>query len=75
MTIGLMPVTGIPLPFLSAGGTFQLICLIMVGLALSASMQKSYKDDDVVDYETIKVIDPNLLRESKKREIKNTTIN
>lgn len=75
MTIGLMPVTGIPLPFLSAGGTFQLICLIMVGLALSASMQKSYKDDDVVDYETIKVIDPNLLRESKKREIKNTTTN
>lgn len=47
----------------------------MVGLALSASMQKSYKDDDVVDYETIKVIDPNLLRESKKREIKNTTTN
>lgn len=75
MTIGLMPVTGIPLPFLSAGGTFQLICLIMVGLALSASMQKSYKDDDVVDYETIKVIDPNLLRESKKREVKNTTTN
>lgn len=72
MTIGLMPVTGIPLPFLSAGGTFQLICLVMVGLALSASMQKSYKDDDVIDYETIKVIDPNLLRASKKREIKNT---
>lgn len=72
MTIGLMPVTGIPLPFLSAGGTFQLICLSMVGLALSASMQKSYKDDDVIDYETIKVIDPNLLRASKKREIKNT---
>ena len=72
MTIGLMPVTGIPLPFLSAGGTFQLICLVMVGLALSASMQKSYKDDDVIDYETIKVIDPNRLRASKKREIKNT---
>ena len=72
MTIGLMPVTGIPLPFLSAGGTFQLICLVMVGLALSASMQKSYKDDDVIDYETIKVIDPNKLRSSKKREIKNT---
>ena len=75
MTIGLMPVTGIPLPFLSAGGTFQLICLSMVGLALSASMQKSYKDDDVLDYETIKVIDPNKLRASKKREIKNTATN
>ena len=75
MTIGLMPVTGIPLPFLSAGGTFQLICLSMVGLALSASMQKSYKDDDVLDYETIKFIDPNKLRASKKREIKNTATN
>lgn len=75
MTIGLMPVTGIPLPFLSAGGTFQLICLVLVGLALSASMQKSYKDDDVIDYETIKVIDPKLIRESKKREIKNTATN
>ena len=75
MTIGLMPVTGIPLPFLSAGGSFQMICLIMVGLALSASMQKSYKDDDVLDYETIKVVDPNLIRESKKRQIKNTSAN
>ncbi|MBM0046388.1 rod shape-determining protein RodA [Anaerococcus sp. mt242] len=75
MTIGLMPVTGIPLPFLSAGGTFQLICLIMIGLALSASMQKSYKDDDILDYETIKVIDPNKIRTSKKREIKNTATN
>lgn len=75
MTIGLMPVTGIPLPFLSAGGSFQMICLIMVGLALSASMQKSYKDDDVLDYETIKVVDPNLIRESKKRQIKNTRAN
>lgn len=34
MTIGLMPITGIPLPFFSHGGTFQLMNLIAVGLVL-----------------------------------------
>lgn len=38
MNIGVMPVTGIPLPFVSQGGTFQLICLIAVGLSLSVSI-------------------------------------
>ena len=32
MTIGLMPVTGLPLPFLSYGGSFAVICLCLVGL-------------------------------------------
>ena len=55
MTIGLMPVTGIPLPFFSSGGTFLLICFINIGLDLSASMQKSsYDIEDTSDYETIK---------------------
>lgn len=40
MTIGLMPITGIPLPFLSYGGTFQLINLICIGIALSVSVHK-----------------------------------
>lgn len=40
MTIGLMPVTGIPLPFISYGGTFQLVNLIGIGLVLSVSMQR-----------------------------------
>lgn len=35
MTIGLMPVTGIPLPFLSYGGSFLLTCMILMGLAVS----------------------------------------
>jgi rod shape-determining protein rodA len=66
MTIGIMPVTGIPLPLLSSGGTFQLICLILIGLALTASMQKSYRDPDLLDYETMNVIDPKLVSNSKK---------
>ena len=35
MTLGLMPVTGIPLPFVSYGGTFQMVNLAMIGLCLS----------------------------------------
>ena len=35
MTIGLGPVTGIPLPFMSYGRTSLLINFICIGLALS----------------------------------------
>lgn len=74
MTIGLMPVTGIPLPFLSSGGTFQLICLAEIGLALSASMQKSIKDPDVLDYDTISLVDLSKISMSSKRNIKTPSI-
>jgi rod shape determining protein RodA len=32
MTVGLMPITGIPLPFFSYGGSFMLACWIAVGM-------------------------------------------
>ena len=35
MTIGLMPVTGLPLPFMSYGGSFLISCLIMIGLLVN----------------------------------------
>jgi rod shape determining protein RodA len=34
MTIGIMPITGIPLPFFSYGGSFMLTCMVLIGLAL-----------------------------------------
>ena len=37
MCIGLMPVTGIPLPFLSYGGTSLVVNMVAVGLVLSVS--------------------------------------
>lgn len=40
MTMGLMPITGIPLPFLSHGGTFQLINLVCIGIALSVGIHR-----------------------------------
>jgi rod shape determining protein RodA len=35
MTIGLMPITGLPLPFLSYGGSFLLSCCILQGIVQS----------------------------------------
>ncbi len=35
MTIGIMPITGLPLPMLSYGGTFVLTCCILLGLVQS----------------------------------------
>ena len=35
MTIGVMPITGVPLPMLSYGGTFVLTCCILLGLVQS----------------------------------------
>jgi rod shape determining protein RodA len=39
MTIGLMPVTGLPLPFLSYGGSFALTCMVLVGFLLCLRYQ------------------------------------
>jgi rod shape determining protein RodA len=36
MTLGMMPVTGVPLPFLSYGGSFTLTVSIFIGLLLNA---------------------------------------
>lgn len=44
MTIGIMPLTGIPLPFFSYGGTFQILNLISIGLILSVSCEKTPLD-------------------------------
>ena len=40
MTIGIMPVTGLPLPFLSYGGSALISNLIIVGLLLNASRKR-----------------------------------
>jgi rod shape determining protein RodA len=37
MTVGLVPVTGIPLPFFSYGGSFMLACWISVGILVRIS--------------------------------------
>jgi rod shape determining protein RodA len=39
MTVGLMPVTGLPLPFLSYGGSFLLTTFIGLGLVCRAAYE------------------------------------
>ena len=67
MTIGIMPVTGIPLPFFSNGGTFQLLILVCIGISLSASMQKTQYDDGIIDYDTVTPLEVNMVRPSKRK--------
>lgn len=38
MTVGLIPVKGLPFPFVSAGGSFLMACYIMLGLVLKLSV-------------------------------------
>ena len=40
MTVGLMPVTGLPLPFLSYGGSFLLMTFVGVGLAARVAAER-----------------------------------
>ena len=40
MTIGLMPVIGIPLPFISYGGSATLVNFALIGLVLNVSMRR-----------------------------------
>ena len=42
MTMGMMPVTGLPLPFLSYGGSFLISCLIMLGLLVNLRAHGEY---------------------------------
>ena len=41
MTVGLIPVKGLPFPFISAGGSFLIACYLMFGLILKLSVNYS----------------------------------
>jgi len=40
MTVGMMPVTGLPLPFLSYGGSFLIVCMTLMGIIINASIRR-----------------------------------
>jgi rod shape determining protein RodA len=39
MTVGFLPVTGVPLPFVSYGGSSLFSCMMQVGLLLGISLR------------------------------------
>ena len=41
MTVGLIPVKGLPFPFISAGGSFLLSSYLMIGLVVKLSVNYS----------------------------------
>jgi rod shape determining protein RodA len=48
MTLSLMPVTGIPLPFFSYGGSFMLASWLTVGILLRISSEGRGRADALV---------------------------
>lgn len=40
MTIGIMPITGIPLPFISYGGSFLIVCFVSVAILLNIKINR-----------------------------------
>ena len=40
MTMGIMPITGIPLPFMSYGGSSTIACFAAVGVVLNVHMRR-----------------------------------
>ncbi|HEY5466679.1 MAG TPA: FtsW/RodA/SpoVE family cell cycle protein, partial [Clostridia bacterium] len=41
MCVGLLPITGIPLPFMSYGGTAMIVSYVSLGIMLSVSMDRN----------------------------------
>lgn len=40
MTVGLMPVTGLPLPFMTSGGSALLTCMVIIGILSNISVNR-----------------------------------
>jgi rod shape determining protein RodA len=41
MTTGIMPIVGVPLPFMSYGGSFLLACMLAVSILTNIANKKS----------------------------------
>jgi len=46
MTIALTPITGLPLPFISYGGTFMVVLMSMMGVVQSIAVHRKLIEED-----------------------------
>jgi rod shape determining protein RodA len=44
MTVGVLPITGVPLPLLSYGGTFMMVTMTSLGIVQSVYIRSQYRD-------------------------------
>jgi rod shape determining protein RodA len=59
MNIGILPVTGIPLPFVSAGGSSLIAILLGLGILQSVAIYRKSGVYDYTDYEYDRIVSPN----------------
>ncbi len=59
MNIGILPVTGIPLPFVSAGGSSVIAILFGLGILESVAIYRKSGVYDYTDYEYDRIVSPN----------------
>ena len=56
MSIGLLPLTGIPLPLISAGGTALITSMLSIGLILSIKYNEGLDDEHLSKIPVVKAI-------------------
>lgn len=56
MSIGLLPLTGIPLPFISAGGTALITNMLSVGLILSIKYNEGLTEEELLQKPVVKSV-------------------
>lgn len=56
MSIGLLPLTGIPLPLISAGGTALITSMMSIGLILSIKYNEGLSEEELVKNPVVKAI-------------------
>ena len=54
MTIGIMPIIGIPLPFLSSGGSSLISILIGIGLVENVSVWREVRKEHEIAYQDLR---------------------
>ena len=62
MTLGITPITGLPLPFMSYGGSFIITCFVMMGVVQSVyRYRKNFSMNRMRDYDLFRELNRRLI--------------